>query len=405
MDGQLKKVLKSFLLLKILQKDEGGAMAPAAPAPVAAAPVENEDEESHEGSSHHEDLFPHSNWLGTIAQPHKKKKKKIHKAEELAKEDRPIRAGQVSSHGKYIADYHQNGNLVWHYHPDIARSTDRFISQNRDKYLTKIKPQYREAVSDMFDHVLKDRNRHVVAAFDKPDAPPAIRARHLKSLMEGQGHVKLTANSPNDLTLTATRHGLGSNYNEQHAMKFSNRAKLAASELYKSEMKRYLEDVGHFEKSDWKQSYTLYKDEPQPTTLYHYSRQPGLKSIDPKQMGTGTPGSFNRRFDPSKIPDFPHTSFHYVKDEPEDIVRGGARSKYTLQLNPEQKLYDLSHDKEKLVADAVKENNGAWNYENVLNKIKNAGYYGTWASRSENPIISNTVQLFHQHPVHKEEGV
>lgn len=403
MDGQLKKILKSFLLLKALSKARGNSLHKDEPASPVISEVNLPADTSTEDKV---EIAANTRWMGSIVNRKKKKKKDFLKSEPLEKEERPFRVGQVSTHGKYIADHHENGNLVWHYHPEIAHATDRFISQNKDKYLQRIKPEYRPVVSDMFDHVLKDRNRHVVAAFDKVGGTPAIRARHLKSLIEGQDHVKLQGHGPNDISLKAVRHGLGSNYNEQHVMPFSNKTKLAASEMYKSEMKRHLEELGHFEKADWKQSYKLTKEEEkQPTVLYHYSRQPGLKEIDPKQMGTGAPGSFSRRFNPSQIKDFPHTSFHYIQDTPEDIVRGGARSKYTIKLDPDTKLYDLSKDPEKLVHQAVQENQGVWNYENVLNKIKSAGYHGTWASRSENPVISNTVQLFHPHPVHLEEGI
>lgn len=139
-----------------------------------------------------------------------------------------------------------------------------------------------------------------------------------------------------------------------------------------------------------------------PTVLYHYSKQPGLKEIDPKQMGTGVPGEFRSKFDPSKITDFPHASFHYIQDKPEDMVRAAARAKYVLKLNPDQKLYDITEDKDSLVREAVKENQGAWNYEAVLNKIKNAGYYGIMAGKHEHPVIANTVQLFYKHPVEQE---
>jgi len=160
-----------------------------------------------------------------------------------------------------------------------------------------------------------------------------------------------------------------------------------------------------FGKNDWQKSYQLHKEEvKQPEILHHYSRQAGLKSIDPRQMGMGTSGDFNKRFNPSQIEDFPHTSFHYIQNQPEDVVRHGAVSKYTLRLDPDKhKLYDLSHDKEGLVRQAIDENQGAWNYENMLNRIKGAGHYGIWSSASQNPIIANTVQLFHQHPIESEE--
>lgn len=174
--------------------------------------------------------------------------------------------------------------------------------------------------------------------------------------------------------------------------------------LYKSEMKRYLEEISFLE--NWQKSYLSKSEDSHPTTIYHYGRQPGLKEIDPKFMGTGTSGDFNRKFDPSRIPDYPHSTFAYKEDRPEDIVKAGAKSKYTLKLTPDQELYDISKDPENLVSSAVKENNGIWNIENVFNKIKDSGYYGAHvSSKDAHPVIQNTVHLFYKHPVHQEEGV
>ena len=50
------------------------------------------------------------------------------------------------------------------------------------------------------------------------------------------------------------------------------------------------------------------------------------------------------------------------------------------------------------------ENHGAWNYEDVLKRIKDAGYAGTFTTHpEEHPTILNTVQLFHPHVPIKEE--
>lgn len=182
------------------------------------------------------------------------------------------------------------------------------------------------------------------------------------------------------------------------------RNNLLLQNLYKSEMKRFLDNSDFF--NTWKKSYKLYKADEQSNTLYHYGRTPGLKQIDPKFMGTGTKGDFNRKFDPSKIPDYPHSIFAYKVDEPEDIVKQGAVSKYKLDLTPDQELYDISKDPENLVSGAVKENNGIWNIENVFNKIKGAGYYGAHVSdKDAHPVIRNTVHLFYPHNVSSEEGL
>jgi hypothetical protein len=164
--------------------------------------------------------------------------------------------------------------------------------------------------------------------------------------------------------------------------------------------------LDHLKKSDdsWQQSYLHHKDQEIPTILHHYSRQSGLSEINPKKMGTGAPGHFSRNFDPSKIPNFPHTSFYYIDPtKAEDVVKTGAKSKYTVKMHPHHKLYDLTEDKAGLVKQARAENNGAWNYEAVLDKIKNAGYHGTWAPKSDDPVIANTVQLFHPQVPTSEE--
>lgn len=322
------------------------------------------------------------------------------KSETLEKVDKPQRPGQISEDGRYISDFHPNGNLIWYYHPNEAFKTDSFIRSKKDSYINRLPKQHRQIVSDMFDHVMKDPNRHAVAAFDQP-GKPGIRARHLKSLILGHPSIKLHSHGPNDISLKAIRHGLGSNFNEQHIIPFSNKQKLAMTE-----MQHYLKDS--LLAKNWESSYLLHKSDDQPRVLYHYSTQPGLKEIDPKKMGTSgvRSGGQYKYFDPSKIADFPHTSFHYIADEPEDIVKLGAASKYTLHLNPDQRLYDLSKDHEGLANQAITENNGVWNTENVFRKVKDAGYHGIWVSNKDaHPTIRNTVQIFHPHPVSVEEGV
>lgn len=146
----------------------------------------------------------------------------------------------------------------------------------------------------------------------------------------------------------------------------------------------------------------LEKAETQPTTLYHYSREKGLKMLDPKKQGMGVKGDHTKRALPYQIKNYPHVTFYYINDTPEDIVRSAANAKYTVKLEPHQKLYDIYNDPEGLAMQAVKENQMAWNYEKIFNKIKDAGYHGIISKDSEHPVIANTVMLFHPHPVHEE---
>ena len=144
------------------------------------------------------------------------------------------------------------------------------------------------------------------------------------------------------------------------------------------------------------------KFESQPTTLYHYSREKGLKTLDPKKQGMGVKGDHTKRALPYQIKNYPHVTFYYINDTPEDIVRSAANAKYTVKLEPHQKLYDIYNDPEGLAMQAVKENQMAWNYEKIFNKIKDAGYHGIISKDSEHPVIANTVMIFHPHPVHEE---
>jgi hypothetical protein len=145
------------------------------------------------------------------------------------------------------------------------------------------------------------------------------------------------------------------------------------------------------------------KNEGQPTILHHYSRHQDLKELDPKKEGMGVRGDHTKRFLPYQIKNFPHVTFYYINDTPEQIVKDAAKSKYTVKLEPHQKLYNLHTDPEGLGRQAIAENQGAWNYEKIFNKIKNAGYHGITAIGSEHPIIGNTVMLFHPQAIHEEK--
>lgn len=160
-----------------------------------------------------------------------------------------------------------------------------------------------------------------------------------------------------------------------------------------------------FGKSEsWKNAYVAHKEDVIPSEVYHYSDKEGLKTIEPKYMGgrTASAGQY-KGFNPSKIPDFPHTSFHYMKDTPEDIVRQGAKSKYTVKIPKDFKIYNWHEDKDQLISNAIAANQGAFNSEKIMRAIKDAGYHGVWTPKADHPVLANTIQIFHPLPVHKEE--
>lgn len=144
----------------------------------------------------------------------------------------------------------------------------------------------------------------------------------------------------------------------------------------------------------------LMRAEEGPLELVHYSPVSGLSEVDPNKMGSSgvrSGGQYKYGLPETK------TSFHYIKGtEPEDVVTSGAKSKYKSSIHP-QHLYDLHQDPKGLVNQAVQENQGAWNTDMIFKKIKDSGYKGIWAPQADHPVIRGTVQLFHPHPVEREE--
>lgn len=138
------------------------------------------------------------------------------------------------------------------------------------------------------------------------------------------------------------------------------------------------------------------KNEEGPIALVHYSKTPSLREIRTDKMGTGAPSQEYKR----GLPEVKRSYFYREGQVPEDIVKQGAKSKYTVTLQPHHKLYDLGTDSQGLVKQALDLNQGAWNSDIILNHIKNAGYHGYHNSQSALPGV---VALFYHTPVQKEE--
>jgi hypothetical protein len=132
--------------------------------------------------------------------------------------------------------------------------------------------------------------------------------------------------------------------------------------------------------------------------LEHYSPQSGIRIIDPAHHGKRRIGAEVKR-----APLENKLAFYYeAGSKPEDLVASGAKSRYTIELDPSKhRIYDMAKDPDGLVSHAVKQNGGAWNTDLVLGQIKRAGYYGFQNKASGVP---NAVALFYPHPVASEEA-
>ena len=173
-------------------------------------------------------------------------------------------------------------------------------------------------------------------------------------------------------------------------LKMLNQGKLFYDPKVGFKLNRRITDKGN-------KSEPLMRNEPGTVKLVHYSNTPGLKSINPNFQGTGTKDEMIKRSGKTSVP----VSYYYrAGTEEEPMVTQNAKSRYHSTLGPQHKLYDLSNDHQKLIHQAISDNGGAWNTENILGKIKDAGYHGFFNSGSSLP---NVVALFHSHPVDKEE--
>lgn len=132
------------------------------------------------------------------------------------------------------------------------------------------------------------------------------------------------------------------------------------------------------------------------TKLEHYSSQPNLNTIDPAHQGSGIDKLARRSTE------HPHSFYYRSGTDPEQIVASGAKSKYHIEIPDDAKLYDLSHDHEGHIADAINANQGALNMDMVHERLKGAGYHGFYASKHPHGL-ENVVALYHSQPVKEEE--
>ena len=130
--------------------------------------------------------------------------------------------------------------------------------------------------------------------------------------------------------------------------------------------------------------------------LQHYSPHAGLKSIDPNQMGTGVDKRTKGRSLENKI------SFYYPHNykSPENVVTGQSKSKYTVKVPKDQKIYSSQEHGPDMIRMAKEKNNGIFSMDHFIDTLKENGYHGFKSS----PSGIDMVAMFHELPVHSEES-
>ena len=130
--------------------------------------------------------------------------------------------------------------------------------------------------------------------------------------------------------------------------------------------------------------------------LVHYSVNPDLTMTDPDKIDTSGVLNSNRRQGRSTVG---RTYFYMHGTQPEHVVTSLAKHKYTAELTPEQKIYDIGTDEAGVIKRSHERTGGYWSADDYAKDIKASGYYGYTNSQSSLP---NVVALLYPHPVVKE---
>lgn len=149
---------------------------------------------------------------------------------------------------------------------------------------------------------------------------------------------------------------------------------------------------------NWFVNREFQKSEEDERYLEHYSPKEGLKTISPFQMGTGV--DRRQRASQNRESKF---SFYYPKDydQPEPMVTRQAKSKYTVKVPKESKIFDAQVHGSDIINQVKQANQGAFNIDHFVDALKQAGYHG-FKSR---PQGIEMVAMFNELPVHEESPI
>lgn len=131
--------------------------------------------------------------------------------------------------------------------------------------------------------------------------------------------------------------------------------------------------------------------------LTHYSKQQGLKKLSPSFMRTGVDAG--KRANQNLEHDI--TYFYQEGAEPEPFVTNQSRSKYTVHLPPEKKVYNPKVDGVEHIQAVKDANQGVFNMNHMIQRLKDHGYSGMHIDVGGSP----SVAMFEDVDIHGEEPV
>ena len=354
----------------------------------------------------------------------------------------PKKPGEVSPDGRYVSKHHRGAGVqAWHYSPQLASDYDSFIDKNKQSFVSKHPPEHQQVVSDFIDSVRGDFNRHFVIGKDQRGGTEKIRARHLRGLLRGDGNYEIRVHGPDRLSFVAhERHGSQSNKSSvwnfnikkpqenfggtdkgyktatggHYVSKSESDTTIPGSSRSRS---RSLEDdqgtiYGVSELVQYRRyngvsrgSRSLAKasQDDKRIGLVHYSKHPGLDSIDPAHMGSGI-GSRGRESKYGR-PGVERSYFYKEGTDPEPMVVSASKARYTSSVEPHQSIYDIGSDPDgifkKLKESGKTMNPGIVTSDEYLQGVKDAGHHGF---HNPSSALPNVVALFYKHPVKEDKA-
>lgn len=129
--------------------------------------------------------------------------------------------------------------------------------------------------------------------------------------------------------------------------------------------------------------------------LEHYSSQSGLADIDPAFMGSGVDKrTRGRSLERNKLSHFYPQNYA----DPESVVTSGSKSKYTVKVPKDFRIFDIRNHGNELFEKA-KNKYGRFDLDNFIDILRENGFHG-FKSR---PHGIEMVGMFEKLPVHSEE--
>jgi len=127
----------------------------------------------------------------------------------ITKHSPPEEEGIPHPEKPWVTKRHPNGTMMWHSHSEHAKKIDSAINSKKahTKILNSLKEPHKSAYIEHIRGVIKDPNRHFIPTNE--NGVEKLRARHVKSLIDGKEHVTIDTSHPDKLVFNRESHSQG----------------------------------------------------------------------------------------------------------------------------------------------------------------------------------------------------